>query len=142
MPDTDTSWRCDSCERPMLTGSVFLADPDTWRARGYRRHGAGRKCSSCYQRARRGGVGPSRPQHDREHVIAVWRQMVAAGASCPQIAERLGITPAALKGVVKRARLAGLIEPSDRSKRLKADELASLRRAVGLPVQLPAERAS
>lgn len=145
MPDAATNattWRCECCGRPMVTQTVFLADPDTWRARGYRRHGARERCNCCYHRLRRGQEGPSRAPHDKAHVIAVWRRMVAEGARYAVIAEHLGITRAALTGLLKRARRDGLIEPSGRSRRLKPDEVAKLRRAVGLPVQLPAERAS
>jgi hypothetical protein len=117
----------------MVSHKRFNEDPAMWRARGCRRPGAGEKCNSCYLRARRGLEGPARPRHDREHVIAEWRRLRAVGEPLAVIAQHLGITRAALYGLLKRARAEGLIEPSERSGRLGPDEVARLRRAVGLP---------
>jgi hypothetical protein len=134
---------CGTCGCRMIPGTRFNEDPAGWRARGYRRHGARDQCNCCYLRSKRhaaGPVGPARPPHDRDHVLSEWRRLLAEGEPRGVIAQRLGMTVAALDGVLKRARRDGLIEEgkrgpyaAGRSGRLSGDELARLRRAVGLP---------
>jgi hypothetical protein len=53
---------CAGCGRIKIPGRQYAADPWSMGKQGFVRHGAGDLCSGCYNRQRRGTLGPCTPR--------------------------------------------------------------------------------
>jgi transposase len=71
------------------------------------------------------GEADSKPTWDgtQEEFADRYRQLADAGLTCPEMAERIGLTVIALKSRVRRARRHGLIPPAgpNRGRRRRSD---------------------
>jgi len=91
---------CRGCDRPMTT---HLTDelPRYHRGRGL--------CNFCHEGARRRGelVDHERLNRTRDEFLDEWQTLCSEGHTLRQIAERLGMTVAAVDQALNRARTAG-----------------------------------
>ena len=134
---TPTGTPCAGCSRLMLP-RTYLADRPAWAALGFVQAEAHGLCRGCYNRQRRGRLGPAEPKTAAlarflAALAPLWRQ----GLSQVQIARSLGMDVGAVYSAVARARAKGLLSrtrPVRSARRLDTATLVELRISVGAPI--------
>lgn len=118
---------CSGCDRVMIRVRDYREDPQAWQERGCVKNSGKGRCISCAADARRGGQGRVEPY--------------AVGARRPVVRKACEATPPA-EQQVRRPVVREVKRVPKAARPLPPDELARLRRLVGLPAVLPSERAS